>query len=86
MARNDIAAPRSYPRLLSPGQIGPVNLPNRVIMSAMDMNLSTDGIVEPGDIAHFVARAAGGTGMIITGCCSVAPLAAGRWRHGQQPV
>ncbi|WP_290705216.1 MULTISPECIES: FAD-dependent oxidoreductase [Gordonia] len=72
MARNDIAAPRSYPRLLSPGQIGPVNLPNRVIMSAMDMNLSTDGIVEPGDIAHFVARAAGGTGMIITGCCSVA--------------
>src|SRR5699024_11213755 len=33
--------------------------------------LSTDGVIEQEDIDHFVARAAGGTGMIITGCCSV---------------
>lgn len=58
-------------RLLNPGRIGPVDLPNRVMMSAMDMNLSTDGEIEKADVDHFVARAAGGTGMIITGCCSV---------------
>ncbi|MCK0439947.1 NAD(P)/FAD-dependent oxidoreductase [Gordonia alkaliphila] len=61
----------SYSHLLAPGTIGPMTLSNRVVMSAMDMNLSTDGVIEPGDVDHFVARAAGGTGMIITGCCSV---------------
>ncbi|MDN5760002.1 MAG: tRNA-dihydrouridine synthase, partial [Tomitella sp.] len=62
---------QSFPRLLSPGRIGSVTLDNRVVMPAMDMNLSTDGVIEQKDIDHFVARAAGGTGMIITGCCSV---------------
>ncbi len=38
----------------------------------MDMNLCEDGEIEKGDIDHFVARAAGGTGLIITGCCAVA--------------
>lgn len=38
----------------------------------MDMNLCIDGEIEQGDIDHYVARAAGGTGMIITGCCAVA--------------
>ncbi len=62
---------QTYTHLLSAGRIGPVQLNNRVMMSAMDMNLSADGVVEQEDIDHFVARAAGGTGMIITGCCSV---------------
>ncbi|EGD56511.1 NAD(P)/FAD-dependent oxidoreductase [Gordonia neofelifaecis] len=57
--------------LLAPGRIGPVRLDNRVLMSAMDMNLSVDGVIEAEDVEHFVSRAAGGTGMIITGCCSV---------------
>lgn len=57
--------------LLSPGRIGPVQLDNRVVMSAMDMNLSIDGVIEEEDVEHFVSRARGGTGMIITGCCSV---------------
>ncbi len=38
----------------------------------MDMNLCADGEIEQEDIEHFVARAAGGTGLIITGCCAVA--------------
>ena len=38
----------------------------------MDMNLCDDGEIEQGDIDHFVARADGGTGLIITGCCAVA--------------
>ncbi len=38
----------------------------------MDMNLCDDGEIEQGDIEHFVARAAGGTGLIITGASAVA--------------
>ncbi|MEE2032497.1 oxidoreductase [Rhodococcus chondri] len=62
----------TYPRLLSPGTIGPLTLDNRVVLPAMDMNLCDDGEIEQGDIDHYAARAAGGTGMIITGCCAVA--------------
>lgn len=62
----------TYPKLLSPGTIGPITLSNRVVLPAMDMNLSEDGEIEQEDIDHFVARAAGGTGLIITGCCAVA--------------
>lgn len=49
-----------------------MTVPNRVVLPAMDMNLCEDGEIEQGDIDHFVARAAGGTGLIITGCCAVA--------------
>lgn len=63
---------QTYSHLLSPGKLGPITLPNRVVLPAMDMNLSEDGEIEHGDIEHFAVRAAGGTGMIITGCCAVA--------------
>ncbi|GAA4479286.1 FAD-dependent oxidoreductase [Rhodococcus olei] len=63
---------QTFPHLLSPGTIGPITLDNRVVLPAMDMNLCEDGEIEQGDITHFAARAAGGTGMIITGCCAVA--------------
>ncbi|MCK8670740.1 NAD(P)/FAD-dependent oxidoreductase [Rhodococcus sp. HM1] len=63
---------KTYPHLLSPGTIGPLTLANRVVLPAMDMNLCVDGEIEQGDIDHFAARAAGGTGLIITGCCAVA--------------
>lgn len=49
-----------------------MTVPNRVVLPAMDMNLCEDGEIEQGDIDHFVARAAGGTGLIITGACAVA--------------
>ncbi|CAM2888558.1 FAD-dependent oxidoreductase [Prescottella defluvii] len=63
---------QTFPHLLAPGKIGPITLDNRVVLPAMDMNLCEDGEIHQGDIDHFAARAAGGTGMIITGCCAVA--------------
>jgi len=63
---------QTFPHLLAPGTIGPITVPNRVVLPAMDMNLCVDGEIEQGDIDHFVARAGGGTGLIITGCCAVA--------------
>lgn len=63
---------QTFPHLLAPGTIGPMSLANRVVLPAMDMNLCDDGEIEQGDIDHFAARAAGGTGLIITGACAVA--------------
>lgn len=61
-----------YPHLFSPLQLGPLTLPNRVVMAPMSTNLgSLDGAVTPEQIAFYRARATGGTGMIIVEFCSV---------------
>ncbi|MBB3711505.1 2,4-dienoyl-CoA reductase (NADPH2) [Limimaricola variabilis] len=55
-----------YPQLLSPITLGPVTLPNRVLMGSMHT-----GLEETGDwdrvAAFYAARARGGAGMIVTG-------------------
>src|SRR5690554_6042834 len=63
--------------LLAPGRIGGLDLPNRIVMPAMDMNQSDEGMVTAPEIAHYAARAAGGTGLVIMGAGAVAwPLGA----------
>ena len=62
----------SFPRLTSPGRIGPMTTPNRMVLPAMDMNVSVDGEIEQSEIDHYVARAEGGAGLIITGACAIA--------------
>jgi 2,4-dienoyl-CoA reductase-like NADH-dependent reductase (Old Yellow Enzyme family) len=66
------AKPESFARVLASGWIGSMELANRIVMPAMDMNLCHDGEIGAGDIAHFVARARGGTGLVITGAAAVA--------------
>jgi 2,4-dienoyl-CoA reductase-like NADH-dependent reductase (Old Yellow Enzyme family)/NADPH-dependent 2,4-dienoyl-CoA reductase/sulfur reductase-like enzyme len=63
---------RRFEYVLSPGRIGQMELPNRVVLPAMDMNLCDDGAITAGDVEHFVARARGGTGLVITGAAAVA--------------
>jgi 2,4-dienoyl-CoA reductase-like NADH-dependent reductase (Old Yellow Enzyme family) len=62
----------TFEHLLSPGTIGPMRLANRVVMPAMDMNLCDEGAIEEQDVAHYAARAAGGTGLVITSAAAVA--------------
>ena len=58
---------RPFAALLSPGRIAGLVIPNRVLLPAMDMNLCHEGEITDPEIAHYRARAAGGTGMVITG-------------------
>ncbi len=62
----------SYSRLLSPAQLGPLQLENRIVLPAMDMNMCENGIITNAEIAHYQARAAGGAGLLITGSGAVA--------------
>lgn len=57
---------------MSPGRIGLMETPNRIVLPAMDMNVSEDGEIEQREIDHYVARAKGGAGLIITGACAIA--------------
>lgn len=70
-----------YISLLAPGQIAGLELSNRVFLPAMDMNLCVEGEISAGEIAHYTARAAGGTAMVITGTGAVAWPAGATSRH-----
>ncbi len=71
----------SFEHVLSPGRIGGLELKNRVLLPAMDMNLCDDGVITPGEIAHYTARAAGGAAMVITGSGAVAFPVGATSRH-----
>lgn len=61
-----------FSHLLSSGRIAGLELSNRVLLPAMDMNLCVEGEISDGEISHYRARAAGGTAMVITGTGAVA--------------
>ncbi len=64
------------PPMFQPGQIGRLELPNRVIVSPMDMYSASDGV--PGDfhLVHLGSKALGGAGLVMTEMVCVS--AAGR--------
>ena len=71
----------AFSHLLSPGRIGGLDLPNRVLMPAMDMNLCDDGHITDAEVRHYTARAAGGAAMVITGSGAVAFPVGATSRH-----
>lgn len=48
---------KSFPRLVSEGRIGPMSTPNRIVLPAMDMNVSEGGEIVQSEIDHYAARA-----------------------------
>jgi 2,4-dienoyl-CoA reductase-like NADH-dependent reductase (Old Yellow Enzyme family) len=66
--------------LFEPGRIGPVDVPNRVVMAPMTTRgADAEGFVTPQTIAYFAARAAGGVGLITVEMAS--PERCGRHRR-----
>jgi mycofactocin system FadH/OYE family oxidoreductase 2 len=55
-----------YPLLFAPLRIGPVTVANRIVFSAHLTNYAQDGMPTEQHAAYYEARAAGGTGLIIT--------------------
>ena len=50
--------------LFEPGRIGPIEVPNRVVMASMTTRGADEaGFVTPQTIAYFEARARGGVGL-----------------------
>jgi len=51
--------------LLEPGRIGPVEVPNRIVMAPMTTRAAdTEGFVTAQTIAYYTARVRGGVGPI----------------------
>jgi len=68
-----VTANRGYPLLFSPLRLGPVTVANRIVFSAHLTNYAEDGLPTAQHAAYYAARAAGGTGLIITEEHSVHP-------------
>ncbi len=68
-----------FERLLSPIRIGALELPNRVLMPAMQLNMSPKSKVTDQMVDFFVERAKGGVGLIIIGACTINPQAGGHF-------
>lgn len=56
----------AYRYLWTPLQLGPVEVRNRIVFSAHLTNYARDGLATDQHAAYYGARAAGGTGLIIT--------------------
>src|SRR5712691_692073 len=66
--------------LLTPARIGPVDVRNRIVLPPMTTRTATpEGFVTDETIAYYVARAAGGVGLVTVEMA--APEKAGRHRH-----
>ncbi|AXK34964.1 bifunctional salicylyl-CoA 5-hydroxylase/oxidoreductase [Streptomyces armeniacus] len=65
--------PEGTPPMFTPFRLGGLTLRNRVVVSAMDMYSSEDGV--PGDfhLVHLGARALGGAGLVMTEMVCVSP-------------
>ncbi len=63
----------SFEHLLAPGRIGPVEVRNRIFLSAMGTNLAEpDGHAGERIQRHYEERARGGAGMVIVGVGAIA--------------
>ncbi len=61
-----------YRQVLSECKIGPVNLPNRVVYPAWQLNYAnTDGTVSDKLVKYYTDLARGGCGLIFTGAATV---------------
>jgi len=65
-----------YPHLFEPLQVGPVTIPNRVLMGSMHVGLEEERGRLDKMAAYFAARAAGGVGLIVSG--GIAPNRSGQ--------
>jgi 2,4-dienoyl-CoA reductase-like NADH-dependent reductase (Old Yellow Enzyme family)/thioredoxin reductase len=72
----------TYAHLLAPGTIGTMTVPNRIVLPAMDQNsCSDDGLITDLNIAHYEARARGGTGLLVLETAAVAYPVGATSRH-----
>ena len=66
-------AGKDYTALLAPGRIGPLELRNRIVVTAMGVSLSeADGQVGERLLAYHEEQARGGAGLVISGVAGVA--------------
>lgn len=60
-----------FPLLFSPLRIGPMTIPDRIVMPAMNLSYADDGFINDQIVNFYKARATGGAGLLIIGGCFI---------------
>ncbi len=84
--------PREQPPLplLQPLRLRELELPNRIVVSSMDMYSSREGLIGDFHLVHLGSKALGGAGLVMTEmvCVSpegrISPGCAGLWKHAHE--
>ena len=85
-------SPEPAPPMFAPIRLRDLELPNRVIVSAMDMYTSVDGLIGDFHLVHLGSKATGGAGLVMTEmvCVSsegrITPACAGLYRPEHEPA
>jgi 2,4-dienoyl-CoA reductase-like NADH-dependent reductase (Old Yellow Enzyme family) len=74
----------SHDTLLSPVNVGGLQLNNRVVMAPMTRNQSPDNVPTDANVEYYRKRAAGGVGLIVTEGTCVDHIAASG--YPQRPI
>jgi len=71
-----------FRELFEPMTVGPMQVVNRIMMSAMSagMMLDKDGQITPEMIAYFIERVRNNPGMAAVGACAVVPTPE-QWKY-----
>ncbi|MGH7709995.1 MAG: FAD-dependent monooxygenase, partial [Gemmatimonadaceae bacterium] len=72
-ARCGVESRPAPPPLFTPFALRGVTLPNRVVVSPMDMYSATDGVPNDFHLVHLGSRALGGAGLVMTEMTCVSP-------------
>ena len=65
-----------YSLLLKPGRLGPIDVPNRIVMAPMGtLNADKDGFVTERTLQFYLEQAKGGFGMIVVECTFIDEVA-----------
>ncbi|WP_432565186.1 bifunctional salicylyl-CoA 5-hydroxylase/oxidoreductase [Kineococcus sp. SYSU DK003] len=70
-----VGSHQDAPAMFQPVDIGPLRLPNRVVVSPMDVYSAVDGVVNDFHLVHLGSKALGGAGLVMTEMVCVAPEA-----------
>lgn len=69
-----MAAPLTFPHILSPLKLGDLNLRNRVVMASLTRNRSApDTVPNDYNLEYYTQRAQGGAGLILSEGTLIAP-------------
>lgn len=66
-------------KLFTPVRIAGLEVRNRIVMTAMQLNYTPEGKVNDRIVAFYEERARGGTGLIIVGGCTINDVAGATW-------
>ncbi len=87
---NPTVEPVETPPMFQPFTLGGLTLPNRIVVSPMDMYVAEDGLVGDFHLVHLGGKALGGAGLVMTEMVCVSPTGritpgcAGIWDDEQQ--